>query len=268
MLELLPYIILVVLIMLLIIVFKRNELVVKASSSRYRRIMCLNEEQNFHRIHTQYYRFVNRCNSKKNFEKLDLDQYLMYVIENNERSIASIINKVEENNKKYRTYLSDIKSIKSVVTPRQLQEYKMTHRGYKRIENRVCNSVRLKPVLDINILVVARYESPKKNNVYEKYYEYNYDKIKELYYKVQSIINTKESYEYQKKIERLKMTDSLRYDILRRDNYRCQICGITAKEGAKLHVDHIMPIAKGGKTVPDNLQTLCDRCNLGKSDKY
>ena len=64
------------------------------------------------------------------------------------------------------------------------------------------------------------------------------------------------------------MTDSLRYDILRRDNYRCQICGITAKEGAKLHVDHIMPIAKGGKTVPDNLQTLCDRCNLGKSDKY
>jgi hypothetical protein len=123
-------------------------------------------------------------------------------------------------------------------------------------------------VLDINILVIARYESPKKNNVYEKYYEYNYDKIKELYYKVQSIINTKESYEYQKKIERLKMTDSLRYDILRRDNYRCQICGITAKEGAKLHVDHIMPIAKGGKTVPDNLQTLCDRCNLGKSDKY
>ena len=64
------------------------------------------------------------------------------------------------------------------------------------------------------------------------------------------------------------MTDSLRYDILWRDGYKCQICGITAKDGAKLHVDHIIPIAKGGKTVPDNLQTLCERCNLGKSDKY
>ena len=59
-----------------------------------------------------------------------------------------------------------------------------------------------------------------------------------------------------------------RYDILKRDDYRCQICGVTAKEGAKLHVDHIKPISKGGLTVPDNLQTLCDRCNLGKSDKY
>lgn len=267
-LELLPYIILCVVILLLLIVFKRNELVVKAGSSRYRRIMCLNEEQDFHRIHAQCYRFISRCNSKKNFDKLDLDEYLMYIIENNERNIGNIINKVEENNKKYHMYLNDIKSIKSVVTPRQLQEYKITRRGFKRIENKVCNSVKLKPTLEINILVIARYESPKKHNIYEKYYEYNYEKIKRLYYKVKDSISIKESYEYQKKMERLKMTDSLRYDILRRDDYKCQICGITAKEGAKLHVDHIMPIAKGGKTIPENLQTLCDRCNLGKSDKY
>lgn len=33
-------------------------------------------------------------------------------------------------------------------------------------------------------------------------------------------------------------------------------------------VDHIIPVAKGGKTVPKNLRTLCNVCNLGKSDKY
>ena len=262
------YVILGVLIVLLMLVFKRNELVVKANSSRYRRIMCLNEEQNFHRVHAQCYRFVSQCKSKKKFDKLDLDEYLMYVIENNERNIANIINKVEENNTKYKEYLSEIQSIKSVVTPRQLQEYKITERGFKRIEEKACKSVRLSPRLEINILVLARYTSPKKKRVYEKYYEYNYDNVKELYYKVKEITGVKESYEYHKKMERLKMTDSLRYDILRRDDYRCQICGITAKEGAKLHVDHIMPIAKGGKTTPDNLQTLCDRCNMGKSDKY
>ena len=67
--------------------------------------------------------------------------------------------------------------------------------------------------------------------------------------------------------ERSKLTPGLRYDILKRDNFRCQICGATAATGAKLHVDHIIPVSKGGRTLPDNLRVLCDRCNLGKSDK-
>ena len=36
----------------------------------------------------------------------------------------------------------------------------------------------------------------------------------------------------------------------------------------KLHVDHIKPVSKGGKTELSNLRTLCERCNLGKSDKF
>ena len=63
------------------------------------------------------------------------------------------------------------------------------------------------------------------------------------------------------------MTDSLRYEVLKRDGYRCKICGVSANEGARLEVDHIIPISKGGKTVIDNLQTLCMSCNRGKSDK-
>jgi 5-methylcytosine-specific restriction endonuclease McrA len=90
-----------------------------------------------------------------------------------------------------------------------------------------------------------------------------------LYYKNKSaeLIKKKATYEYQKNIERSKMTESLRYDVLKRDGYRCQICGATANDGAKLHVDHIIPVSKGGKTEMSNLQTLCDRCNLGKSNK-
>ena len=34
-----------------------------------------------------------------------------------------------------------------------------------------------------------------------------------------------------------------------------------------LEIDHIIPIAKGGQTVEDNLQTLCWKCNRAKSDK-
>ena len=67
--------------------------------------------------------------------------------------------------------------------------------------------------------------------------------------------------------QRALMSDSLRYDILKRDGYRCRICGATQADGVKLHVDHIIPVSKGGRTEPSNLQTLCERCNLGKSNK-
>lgn len=67
--------------------------------------------------------------------------------------------------------------------------------------------------------------------------------------------------------QRRLMTDSLRYDVMRRDGFRCQICGATAADGYKLHVDHILPVSKGGKTEMGNLRTLCERCNMGKGAK-
>ena len=67
--------------------------------------------------------------------------------------------------------------------------------------------------------------------------------------------------------QRRLMTASLRYKILCRDGFRCVICGASASDGVKLHVDHIIPVSKGGKTEASNLRTLCERCNLGKGDK-
>jgi hypothetical protein len=60
----------------------------------------------------------------------------------------------------------------------------------------------------------------------------------------------------------------LRLHVLRRDNFRCVQCGASpaSTAGVALHVDHIVAWSKGGETALDNLQTLCDRCNLGKGD--
>ena len=60
----------------------------------------------------------------------------------------------------------------------------------------------------------------------------------------------------------------LRFQVLKRDNFKCCICGASpAKDPTvELHIDHIIPWSKGGETVIDNLQTLCSKCNLGKSD--
>lgn len=58
----------------------------------------------------------------------------------------------------------------------------------------------------------------------------------------------------------------LRWRVMSRDNFKCCCCGASPAfdSTVKLHVDHIIPYSKGGKTTIDNLQTLCSKCNLGK----
>lgn len=70
------------------------------------------------------------------------------------------------------------------------------------------------------------------------------------------------------KANRKPMKPSLRFEILKRDDYRCQMCGVTAKDGAKLEIDHIHPVSKGGSNNTSNLQVLCRDCNAGKGVQY
>ena len=68
-------------------------------------------------------------------------------------------------------------------------------------------------------------------------------------------------------LERSLMTSSLRREILVRDNYRCRHCGFTSHNAKGLHIDHVYPVARGGRTVSSNLQVLCAPCNLSKGKK-
>lgn len=67
-------------------------------------------------------------------------------------------------------------------------------------------------------------------------------------------------------VYRVPVSKRLRFFVMRRDNFTCQLCGLTRSDGVKLEVDHKVPIAKGGRTSPENLWTLCHPCNNGKSD--
>jgi 5-methylcytosine-specific restriction endonuclease McrA len=61
----------------------------------------------------------------------------------------------------------------------------------------------------------------------------------------------------------------MRYDVLRRDRFRCVRCGRSPATDStcQLHVDHKLPCSMGGETVMSNLRTLCAECNLGKGAK-
>lgn len=60
----------------------------------------------------------------------------------------------------------------------------------------------------------------------------------------------------------------LRFLVLRNDDFKCKSCGRSpaTDPSVTLHVDHKIAWANGGETVIENLQTLCSKCNIGKSD--
>jgi len=55
---------------------------------------------------------------------------------------------------------------------------------------------------------------------------------------------------------------------LKKHGARCQCCGATPKDGAKMNVDHIKPRRVYPELALDvnNLQVLCDACNHGKGN--
>ena len=93
---------------------------------------------------------------------------------------------------------------------------------------------------------------------------------------IDSLNNTSENVDIEKSLHKKEHKTSrniitrMRFKVLNRDNFKCCTCGASpAKDpSVELHVDHIVPWSKGGETVIDNLQTLCLKCNLGKSDIF
>jgi len=59
-------------------------------------------------------------------------------------------------------------------------------------------------------------------------------------------------------------TPKQKFRIMKRDGYRCCISGHSQSDGCRLVVDHKIAWSKGGRTIDQNLWTLCDICNSGK----
>jgi len=87
---------------------------------------------------------------------------------------------------------------------------------------------------------------------------------------------------YPKKENYRNITKKQRYEVLKRQDWKCNICGIKLKyginspwEGEIAHIDHIFPYSRrkeyfNGKiniNELSNLQALCPKCNLKKGDK-
>ena len=62
------------------------------------------------------------------------------------------------------------------------------------------------------------------------------------------------------------ISGTIRYEVLKRAKFRCELCGISADKKA-LEVDHILPRNHGGTDDISNFQSLCYSCNAMKRDR-
>jgi 5-methylcytosine-specific restriction endonuclease McrA len=106
--------------------------------------------------------------------------------------------------------------------------------------------------------------------IYNKKPRDTWRSIRSLYEKGFLIKVEKGVYRYDPKMEKqtnLKdFTLEQKEVILKRDQYKCVICGKGKKEGVELHVDHIKPKSLGGKALIENGQTLCAQHNFIKKN--
>jgi len=71
---------------------------------------------------------------------------------------------------------------------------------------------------------------------------------------------------YVRRITRFDIVRCSRKNVLYRDQYQCQYCGILCAKTVAT-IDHIIPKSKGGKTTWENAVTSCTRCNIRKGNK-
>ena len=173
-----------------------------------------------------------------------------------------------ENSSKLEQYRSEIMALRTELDQNSENSSKIFRKRYNKIRKKFFNELIIEqPITNPKFVIKLEYTSPQGRNTWTKTATFYKNEFEPMIQEIEKDKARQFSRINEKLIERRKLNDSLRFKILKRYDYKCQICGRNAAGGAVLHVDHKIPIAKGGKTIESNLWVLCDRCNLGKGTK-
>lgn len=236
--------------------------IVIQTSDRYRALLLLNEKYQID-LSVQF-TYKERVKTKQQFDNFNFDRYLHKKMETRMGKYASAIKKVKAEQLLVWEYQEAVEKLPLAVTEEEAKERKVPYLVYQSIEEKLVGGKIIKVPIVPMVICQVSYISPKGRNAYENHKHYFLNDMENHIEQVQRELERKATKEYQ----RQKMTLSLRYDVMKRDKFHCVLCGRSEADGVTLHVDHIMPVAKGGKTEMANLRTLCNECNMGKSDKY
>ena len=209
--------------------------------------------------------------SKSKFDHALFEDLLKSYLADHKRETTVMLNLLEKNRRIAKEYLRKFSLLKSSATIECSNSVNVIFHEYVSIEKQlVWQEKRSFLCPSYQITCVISYVSPKGRNVHERKCVFYEEQIRMSIEEIneQKQIKYEETDEIiRRKNERAFVTPTVRYNVMRRDGFKCCLCGRSVKDGVKLEVDHIIPISKGGNSEYMNLQTLCRDCNRGKAAK-
>lgn len=203
------------------------------------------------------------------YDDISCEDYLIYQLQFIRKQVYDEIKKTNSNKQQYSKYLDEINKITDFGTYKAPVNRLKPEKLIKR-EKLLLNKYAYGAPATQFVLTVMLSCSTINGRVYgRKFYDFSAEEvltlINRLNRKSGTFYNDRGIWDALCRVERGKVSNKMRFSIYDRDGYRCRICGATERY-AQLEIDHIIPIAKGGKSTYNNLQTLCHRCNVNKGD--
>ena len=246
---------------------EKYEKFVRNYSVALKELQELNKEYRFFNVDSC--KMSHTFDNEKMFRQIECQDYLIYQLQFEQGKIIEQIKRTNQNARIYNKYLADVKNLC------RMGIYEVPYGKLKReklmeIEKKIYDESVMHPCVSFRLLVTL-YCSKINGNIYDKKREmFNDDRIFSLIRRVNDkngyFFNDREIWDSIALVERGKVSNKMRFAIYERDGYRCRKCGASGQY-ANLEIDHIVPIAKGGKSTYHNLQTLCHRCNVEKGDR-
>lgn len=253
---------LVAIVVAIAIVFDKHHKFVIAHSTALAKVKELNRKYVFATVNNWYEKHT--YDNANYYDTISCKDYLTYILQFKMRDAIQSIKDANRNKSMYNQYVRELNDCQTGYFDMDTRHYFriMLSRYEKRqialqtYHPNTAFSIEIKLFLSkINGEVYAR----KKESFGEK-------EIMSIIYGLRDkngkFYRNRDIWDSICRVERGKVSNKMRFSIMKRDGNRCRYCGSTHN----LEIDHIYPIAKGGKTTYDNLQTLCHRCNVNKGD--
>ena len=234
------------------------------NSIRIKKLRNVNASFNFKYV--ELHKLVSTYDNENYYYNIDPIDYLTYELVYIRKEVKDNIEYALYNRSIYDQYMAEVHNVKEKMIFESSNVPKMKWL-LSYLENNIFNKSVQRPVIDYKItcsLILTNINGRFIEKRIETFYKNEIERIiKELNNKVNNRYVNRSIWDSICKVERGKVSNKLRFAIYSRDGYRCVKCG---RKNGDLEIDHIIPVSKGGKTEYSNLQTLCKRCNMEKSN--
>jgi hypothetical protein len=195
------------------------------------------------------YNWEDRVNSKAKLDRYDLHTFFLARLAVLEDQILNQIAVQIQDVSVYGEYQAAYQRLGSAKLGRSSYNKRINRMSFVRIEQKLFTKRMLSaPVCVAQVRCFVRYTSPKGQNSYSRGLEWNFEQLRSGLSEMKQIHAAQSTATFLRQQERNRMSPSIRYQVLSRDNSCCARCGATPKtHGVSLHVGHIVPVNKGGK---------------------